>query len=357
MSSLAKTTIAAALSWSGAAGVLGRRAHHSAPLILGYHRVVESVGEVGPETLPGMVVSQRALRSQLEWVGRRFRFVSLDELGAMLDRREPCGHVAAVTFDDGYRDVHDYAVPMLQAMGVPAAVFVVSSLAATKSPPLHDQLFQVLSDAVAGRRPMPASLAAALRTRSHAPAREPEQTLRMVRALLVGPIAELSRLVDDLCALDSWTLPPQQLATVDWTALASMHRAGLIIGSHTHTHALLDQESAETVREELGRSRLLLEAAVGAPVRHFAYPDGRFNPGVVRAVAAAGYQFAYTICSHRSNWNPLLTIPRVMLWEGSCTNAFDRFSSSLMGCHAASLLPFSNRCRDGHGLRPWWQSC
>lgn len=356
MSSLAKTTIAAGLSWSGAAELVGGGAR-SGPLILGYHRVVESLADASGRTLPGMAVSVRALRAQLEWVGRRFRIVSLDELGVMLERHEACGRVAAVTFDDGYRDVHDHAVPLLRELGMPAAVFVVSSLASTTRPPLHDQLYQVVSDALAGRRPMPVTFAEALKARAHGRSREPVQPLRIVRELLDVPIAELSRMVDELRAQDSWTLPPQELATLDWARLAAMHRAGIIIGSHTHTHALLDHESAATVREELSRSRRLLEAVVGAPVRHFAYPDGRFNSSVVRAVDAAGYEFAYTICGHRSNWNPLLTIPRVMLWEGSSTNAFDRFSPSLMRCHAASILPFPARCREDHGLRPWWQAC
>ena len=59
-----------------------------------------------------MLTSRRMLEAQLDWIGRRFRFVSLDELGAQLGgRARPAAPLAAVTFDDGYRDVYEHGVP------------------------------------------------------------------------------------------------------------------------------------------------------------------------------------------------------------------------------------------------------
>lgn len=357
MQNLDKEAIAGALSWSGMSTWLGRRSR-TMPLILGYHRVVEHVPVQRGRTLPAMTVTQQTLRAHLEWVGRRFRFVSLDELGALLERHAPCGNLAAVTFDDGYRDVADYALPVLEQLGVPAGIFVVSSLIDTKSAPLHDQLYQLLLEAVATERPIPAALASLLDDDHLARLDDPNALLYAVRSLLSStPASELRDIVDELHAHGSWTAPPTELATVDWQALAALRRAGVIVGSHSHTHALLTREDDATVCEELTRSRAVLEAGLGAPVRHFAYPDGRFSTHVVRAVAAAGYRYAYTICDHRDHENPLLTIPRVMLWEGSCRGVSGEFSPSLMDCHAAGVLPFPSRCRDDHGLRAWWLSC
>jgi peptidoglycan/xylan/chitin deacetylase (PgdA/CDA1 family) len=350
MQILFKMTIAAALSWSGITTWVRRR-RQGMPLILGYHRVVESPAAMGKQTLPGMAVSQRTLRAHLEWVGRRFRFVSLDELGALLERQEPCENLAAVTFDDGYRDVYDYGLPLLQQMGVPAGVFVVSSLIGTKRSLLHDQLFQVVSEAFAANRPMPASFVAALNGCNPRNRRETSVRTNAVRTLLERvPVANLRRTVDELNADRSSPPPSNALAPMDWEALRGMQRAGVIIGSHTHTHAVLTREDDATVFEELSRSRSVLEAGLCAPVHHFAYPDGRFNPRVLRAVAAAGYRYAYTICKHRDPANPLITIPRTMLWEASCNGVFGGFSPSLMDCHSASLLPFTSRCRDDHGV-------
>lgn len=348
MRSLAKTSLAAALSWSGMTARIGRRAP-GVPLILGYHRVVDDLPDVGEPALPAMTVSRRMLRAHLEWVARRFRIVSLDELGAFLERGGACGNLAAVTFDDGYRDVHDHALPLLQQMGVPAAAFVVSSLVGTQEPPLHDQLYQLVSESLAAGRGMPSALNAVLQGRLKR--RRPSPTImEVVRELLVSlPAAELRAIVDETRAQGRHALPPSCLATLDWSALASMQRAGMLIGSHTRTHALLTGEDDGTVVQELERSRAEIETRLGTQVCHFAYPDGRFSRRVVRAVANAGYRFAYTICDHRDPELPLLTIPRVMLWEGSCTDVRGGFSPSLMRCHATSVLPFSSRCQSDHG--------
>lgn len=60
---------------------------------------------------------------------------------------------------------------------------------------------------------------------------------------------------------------------LSWHALADMTRTGLVeVGSHTHTHALLDRLPADQVVEELDRSLGLIAEKVGKHPQHFAYP-------------------------------------------------------------------------------------
>lgn len=316
------------------------------PLVLGYHSVVENTDSVSAPTLPGMLVSLNTFRTQLEWIGKHYRFVSLDELGALIEQGKGCRDVAAVTFDDGYHDTYEQALPLLQKMGVPAAVFVVTDLVGTDTPPPHDLIHQILVEVFAGRHAMPAAFATAIPEYSrilspHAVARE-----------LLGrvPATTLRDMLTDLRAQGSWPAIPPELRPLNWEQLAAMQRGGFIVGSHTRTHALLTRENDETVRDELVRSRSEIEQRLGGPVRHFAYPDGRFDPRVARAVEAAGYEFAYTICEHIDPAAPQLTIPRVMLWEESCLDAFGRFSPTLLKGHANRTLPFFSRCRDDHHL-------
>src|ERR1019366_4751846 len=97
-------------------------------------------------SIPSMLVSRRMLERHLDWLGRRFRFISLDELGARLEakdgREDP---VAAITFDDGYRDFYDHALPLLKRKGIPAAVFVVTDLVGTRRVQAHDKLYLLLA--------------------------------------------------------------------------------------------------------------------------------------------------------------------------------------------------------------------
>lgn len=130
--------------------------------------------------------------------------------------------------------------------------------------------------------------------------------------------------------------------------LSEMQRAGMTIGSHTRSHALLTNESRQKITEETAESRRELERRLGITVHHFAYPAGQFDSDTVEAVAEAGYRFAYTTCSHRDPARPLLTIPRRMFWENSCLNALGQFSSTMMSCQVKGTFDFRRSCAQAH---------
>lgn len=76
--------------------------------------------------------------------------------------------------------------------------------------------------------------------------------------------------------------------------LGELARHGVAIGSHTLSHPLLTRLADADLAAELAGSRAALEAAVGAPVRLFAYPEGDVDDRVETATRAAGYALAFT---------------------------------------------------------------
>jgi len=75
---LLKTGTAQALRWTGTDTLIGRLPGiHHMPLVLGYHRVVEDIA-AHPDSIPAMLITTRMLESHLDWIGRRFRFISLE---------------------------------------------------------------------------------------------------------------------------------------------------------------------------------------------------------------------------------------------------------------------------------------
>src|SRR5881296_482577 len=125
------------MRWSGAS-LLKRtlRRRSGAPWIAGYHRVVEDFRRSSENSIAATLISRGMLERHLEWIGRRFDFVSLDDIGSRLERGERfLKPVAAVTFDDGYRDAYEHAFPLLKTRGIPAAVFVPTGLVGTETPP------------------------------------------------------------------------------------------------------------------------------------------------------------------------------------------------------------------------------
>jgi peptidoglycan/xylan/chitin deacetylase (PgdA/CDA1 family) len=66
---------------------------------------------------------------------------------------------------------------------------------------------------------------------------------------------------------------PDDGAPLSWAALRDVHETGLVdIGSHTHTHALLDRLPDAEIAAELDRSTDLIGERIGARAEHFAYP-------------------------------------------------------------------------------------
>jgi len=66
---------------------------------------------------------------------------------------------------------------------------------------------------------------------------------------------------------------PDDGRPVSWAGLRDAVSTGLVtVGSHTHTHRLLDRVDGSVAADELDRSIALIEDRLGVPCTHFAYP-------------------------------------------------------------------------------------
>src|SRR5450759_1823285 len=74
------------------------------------------------------------------------------------------------------------------------------------------------------------------------------------------------------------------------------------VGSHTFSHVALPTLPLDRARQEIADGKRWLEDVLGAPVRSFCYPLGRFNRRIVRLVAEAGFDGARTTMNHIVDW-------------------------------------------------------
>lgn len=320
-----------------------------APVVIGYHRVVDDFASHAAATIPAMLISRAMLECHLQWLSRHFRFVSLDEVGEhYLAGRRFDTPVVAVTFDDGYRDVYEQGLPLLLKYQVPAAIFVSTDFIERQTPLSHDRLYQLVRHALTTDRGRQL-LALLYPVAGLVPEPMDEATLAyLFTTALLGrvpgaTVREVIGRLEDVLGVRQCL--PQPLT---WRMLAEMRDHGVTIALHTATHAVLTREPAETVAEELTRSRQTIERRLGITPRHLAYPDGRFNRGVLRAVMAAGVPLAYTTCRHRDAMSPQLTIPRRLLWEHSSVGPSGAFSPGIMSGHICGLFEYFTPCAEDH---------
>lgn len=101
--------------------------------------------------------------------------------------------------------------------------------------------------------------------------------------------------------------------------LRELIAAGMEVGSHSFTHIRLAECDADRIRDEVTRSKAVLEDMLGEAVTHFCYPYGSHDLRVVEAAADAGY-LTGTTCerAQATTEDDPLTLPRkAVAWGDS----------------------------------------
>jgi peptidoglycan/xylan/chitin deacetylase (PgdA/CDA1 family) len=86
-----------------------------------------------------------------------------------------------------------------------------------------------------------------------------------------------------------------ELPLMSWDDARALERDGHHCESHSMTHPRLAELSADACREELARSRAVIEEELQHEVRCLAYPFGSYTERVREIAAACGYEAACTV--------------------------------------------------------------
>jgi peptidoglycan/xylan/chitin deacetylase (PgdA/CDA1 family) len=217
-----------------------------------------------------------------------------------------------VTFDDGYRDNREHALPILRRHGIPGLFFVSSGYVDRRRLFWWDRIRYLVRHATVAvaRMGYPTDLVLPVEAD---PAGVTRAVLRLVKTCHG---LDLERFLDELGrALGvPWDgALERRLAdahVMTWDDVRALHAAGMGIGSHTRTHRVLDTLDPSALRDELVGSRLDIERAIRARVSAISYPVGRPIRGLPlleRAVRTAGYDVGFAV---EDRANPLVRLAR-----------------------------------------------
>ena len=306
---------------AGLAGFRLTRLHHAlAPVtrgrgaILAFHHVRPLVpSRFAPNQ--GLEITPEHLDAVLGHLRRSgVRIVPLDAVGPHLAAGGP-GRVAALTFDDGYRDAVEHALPVLEAHAAPFTVFVTTGFAERTA-----RLWWLDLEAAVARA---TALHLAIDGRAVTfPARTPGEKTRafaiLARRLREAPPATVAATLEALgCDAAAGAARVARLC-LDWPAVARLATHPLAtIGCHTLSHPCLAALDADGMRRELAAARDILATRLGGPVRHLAYPYGGPSAAGPREFAAAadlGYVTAVTTrpgVLHARHADRMTALPRV----------------------------------------------
>lgn len=256
--------------------------------IMMYHRVLPDTDPRFAAEEPGMLVTPAMLEMHLRYLQTHFEIVSLSDWIDAQQRGEVLpDRACAITFDDGWRDNHEFALPLLQQYRVPATVFAVSHMIGTSQRFWPNRISEVLQALPANWREHSAHQWLALLEVDPLIA----ATDREAMATLISRAKRLSdsALQQHLDASEAALGITADTSTTDlmsWQQLEDMQASGLVnIGSHTCHHQRLDATCEDALTErELIDSQAHLQQHLQRPVDLFCFPNGDQSPHADRIV-------------------------------------------------------------------------
>ncbi|MCB0696257.1 MAG: polysaccharide deacetylase family protein [Chitinophagaceae bacterium] len=122
----------------------------------------------------------------------------------------------------------------------------------------------------------------------------PELVRRNMKAVFYMPTARID-------GINHWDakhgLP--ELGIMNEKDLQDIVAVGMEVGSHAHYHIMLEEHSGNRVKEELSKSKAILEKVLNRPVISIAYPFSSVPSDYNVLVKAAGYDFGIAVVANK----------------------------------------------------------
>jgi peptidoglycan/xylan/chitin deacetylase (PgdA/CDA1 family) len=235
--------------------------------ILTYHQVLPQLDDMRP-----METTVSEFEWQMELLSKHFNPISLSDALTLLEYGELPDRAVCVTFDDGYANNEELAMPILTRLGIPATVFVSTDFL-NGGRMWNDSVIEALRIAEGEELDLTLAGLGCYPILSIEERRKAAGVI--IREIKHWPPEKRAEAVASIEAMVG-SLPTNMMMTDD--QVRSLNKNGIDIGAHTKSHPILSTLELDSAREEVVGSKQYLESILGGEVRCFAYPNGR--PGI-----------------------------------------------------------------------------
>jgi peptidoglycan/xylan/chitin deacetylase (PgdA/CDA1 family) len=214
-----------------------------------------------------------------------------------LSERDFSRQFACFTFDDGYRDNRDFALPVMREYDAPLTVYVANDFADGTGRIWWVTLERII--AIADRiESTIGDTSIRLDTRT---VENKKAAFTQIHDLLRGlpDDRDIAPAISELCArhgVDEAAVSRE--LCLSWDELKPFAADPLVtIGAHTVSHCNLAKRNEQQALDEIAVSRTRIEAVLQRPVAHLAYPYGdrrAAGPREFAFASATGFKTAVT---------------------------------------------------------------
>ncbi len=244
--------------------------------------------------------------------------ISIDEVHCRMRTRNFSRRFVCFTFDDGYRDNRDFALPLMREYNAPFTVYAAPDFADGRGRFWWLALEQLVAKADAIDVP----IGAGMRLDAASPGAKEAAFARLHGWLRAMPTDQaMFDALRVLCVRHGVCADAAGSGLcMPWDELRDFAADPLVtIGAHTLSHCTLAKASHSIAAHEMAGSRARLEEELQQPVAHFAYPYGDKIAATAREFALArelGFSTAVTTrpgMLFGANADHLTALPRISL--------------------------------------------
>lgn len=283
----------------------------SAPLsVLMFHRVTERPDPIFPEEMHA-----RRFDTVCGWLADSFNVLPLDEAAVRLKAGRLPARSLSITFDDGYADNHQVALPILKRHGLDATFFIATGFL-DGGRMWNDSLIEAVRACNRAELDL-ANLGLGQHSLRSADERQ-QAANRLIRQVKYQSVEQRLETVERVAAIAGVTLPTDLMMSSD--QVDGLRRAGMQIGAHTISHPILSKLDEATARAEIMGSKEHLEQILGERIGLFAYPNGKpgedYSPANVELLRGLDFDAAVsTEWGTTRQGDDLLQIRRFTPWD------------------------------------------
>jgi peptidoglycan/xylan/chitin deacetylase (PgdA/CDA1 family) len=244
-------------------------------VILSYHSIVEEPQLT--DQILGISQSRANFEAHMKTVAQQFSPVTVEEVAdfARTGRQFP-PRALAVTFDDGFADNYDVALPILHHYGIPATFYIMVNAVTGGLLPWYCRVRFAFNTTSKPQWSDPEGK----RTYSLAVPEQRKvarQAAWDVGARMTGDVQH--EFVDEV--EKSLDIEPSCVGhgfMMTWDQVRALRKAGHTIGAHTLSHPNVAHMSQSEARFEIIECKKRLEEELGERINHFSYPHPALNP-------------------------------------------------------------------------------
>lgn len=231
----------------------------------------------------------------LRYYKKNFDIVTVEEAFEIVKNKTPLKrNTLAITFDDGFKNNLDTAVPLLEKYNVPATIFV-SSLC------LNDDNNILWSEYIAAMNYFYKEEEIKIGNHSFRNSYDSENQISLVDFIKFSSCEErdsvLKKLESDYNLKDKLnSIPYEVWGLMTGLELVEVEKSNSVrIESHGHLHYNLGFIPLEDAINDLKKSKDLLEEVLKKEVNMLAYPDGSYSDKVKDAASELGFKSQYAV--------------------------------------------------------------